>query len=518
MPATPSPRQTQSASALCISNGALLAFLVAWLGLDQLLLWRFLDVAPLWGYVVGMAVVAGLCITAVRVSPSAPGPGVRTVAVCFALSLIVLILGGEGRLLYANIDWQVRLAALRDMAVNPWPFVYASPAESDVLRAPVGMFLLPSLAFKALGNRAGDMALLVQNSILLTVVMALASQLFATRRAKLCALLAFLCFSGMDVIGDLVLNGMVGEHLEDWMGLQYSATITQAFWVPQHALAGWIGALGYMLWRTDRLPLCLYLAVLPLTALWSPLGLMGAMPFALLAGVRTIMAGRLGARDILLPALSSLLVVPSLLYMVAAGDAVGLRLQPLPPTQWLTFQAIETLPYLIPLFLARTALRLGRDTLWIIALWLAFIPIVQIGWSIDFMMRASATALALLAVMVADHLAATPDKRVWLIAVLAIGSLTGAKEIRRALVHPPAPEVRCSVAQAWDQSFSDFPKGTYLAPLRDMPAPVRPESPALVPTTPLPRCWDGDWYRPRNTRPRELRRQDSVKRQADRKG
>jgi hypothetical protein len=302
------------------------------------------------------------------------------------------------------------------------------------------------------------------------------------------------------------------------MGLQYSATITQAFWVPQHALAGWIGALGYMLWRTDRLPLCLYLAVLPLTALWSPLGLMGAMPFALLAGVRTIMAGRLGARDILLPALSSLLVVPSLLYMVAAGDAVGLRLQPLPPTQWLTFQAIETLPYLIPLFLARTALRLGRDTLWIIALWLAFIPIVQIGWSIDFMMRASATALALLAVMVADHLAATPDKRVWLIAVLAIGSLTGAKEIRRALVHPPAPEVRCSVAQAWDQSFSDFPKGTYLAPLRDMPAPVRPESPALVPTTPLPRCWDGDWYRPRNTRPRELRRQDSVKRQADRKG
>ena len=311
----------------------------------------------------------------------------------------------------------------------------------------------------------------------------------------------FLCFSGIDAIGSLLLHGRLGNHLEDWIGIQYSSTVTLAFWVPQHAMAGWIGAIGYLLWRADRLPLAAYLSLLPLTALWSPLGLMGALPFAALAGLRTLTQGKLRAIDIALPALASLLCIPSLLYLGAAASGdVGIRFQPIPIQQWLLFQTIETLPILVPMLLTSAANRFGRDTLWLAFLWLMAIPFVQIGWSIDFMMRASITALAIVPVMLADLLPAMRGQRPWLIAMLAIGSLTGLAEIRRAVTHPPAPQVRCTFFKAWDQMFGTFPKGSYLAPLPDMPAMIRPIAPARASAEEPARCWDGQWFSPGNLR------------------
>lgn len=489
------------ADAGVVPSGWLLAALFGWLGLDQLLLWRFLDVMPAWAYGLGLVMIGALCHFAVRAMPDRSGPKSATVLTCMGISLLLLMLGGEGRFFYANVDWQVRYAAMRDMAVNPWPYVYGIRAVPDLLRAPIGMFLFPALAYKAGGVRAGDVALLVQNALLLGLLLSLASQLFDTRRWRAIALAIFLCFSGIDAIGDVILNGNMGDHVEDWIGLQYSSTITLAFWVPQHALAGWIGAMGYLLWRADRLPLAAYLALLPLTALWSPLGLMGAMPFAALAGFRTLASGSLRVADIGLPALSCLLAIPSLLYLGAAADAdVGVRVQPVPPLQWLLFQLVETLPYLVPLLLGAASARLGRDTLWLAFAWLMLIPLIQIGWSIDFMMRASISALAIIVVMLVDHLRHAPNGRVWLIAMLAMGSLTGLAEVRRALSHPAAPQVRCSVDKAWDQIFSAYPKGSYFAPLPAMPALVRPRDPFHASPREPARCWDGTWFRPSNRR------------------
>jgi hypothetical protein len=144
-------------------------------------------------------------------------------------------------------------------------------------------------------------------------------------------------------------------------------------------------------------------------------------------------------------------------------------------------------------------------------------PLVQVGWSIDFMMRASISALAILAAMVADQLVATDRARLWLGTMLALASLTGLFEVRRALIHPPAPYVRCSVFTAWDQKFAAFPKGSYFTPLDRVPALVRPRAPVRA-TTDAAACWDGPWFSPTNTRRRPSGGQHGVERQADRKG
>ena len=467
-----------------------------------MLLWRFLDIAPWWAYALGLSGFAALCVGIVRIVPATPDSGVsiRILVVGLAVAFMLMLLGGQGRFLYANIDWQVRYAVLRDMGINPWPFVYTARPVPDILRAPIGMFFLPALAFKAWGSRAGDIALLLQNSALLCLLIAIASRLFASTRARLWALGVFLAFSGLDAAGALFVHGGLADHLENWAQIQYSSTLTLAFWVPHHAMTAWTGALLFLLWRTGRIPLGVFLAILPLTLLWSPFGLLGTLPFAALAGIETLIRRRLRASDIALPALASLLCVPGLLYLSAAGDDVGVRLFAPGVLRYVIFQIFETAPYLVPLALVVRTSRFGLPTFLVITACLLLMPFIQIGWSIDFMMRASVPAITILAVMVAD--AVTPGDhgasariRIWLLLALVIGSVTGAHEIYRALKQPPAPEVRCTFWKAWDQSFASFPKGSYLAPLPDMPALVRPHDPTRASAMEPDRCWTGDWYR-----------------------
>lgn len=491
-----------------VPNGWLIALLAAWLGLDQLLLWRFLDL-PSWACIFGAVMVAVLCGAIVRCTPADKGPSPLTLLICCGIALLLLIFGGEGRFLYANIDWQVRFAVLRDLRINPWPFVYETGAAQDLLRAPIGMFLLPAVAGKAGGAVVADLALLGQNAVLMGIVMALGSTLFDTQRGRILALMVFIAFSGMDALGRLLFRGGLSDHIENWSYLQYSSTLTLMFWVPQHALAGWIGAAGFLLWRTGRAPLAPWLALLPLTALWSPLGLMGALPFAALAGISTLARRALRPADIALPALATLLSIPSLLYLAAgaaAGMGMGMEIGGAPLLQWALAILLEILIYALPLFFFARKGHFGLDTLIVATIWLLCVPFVRIGWSTDFMTRASIAALAVLALLVADALLTRPRLRPWLIAPLLVGMVTGWHEIRRAFVHPLAPAVRCNLVRIWDFEALELgfrkpddppsPKGTYLAPLANVPALVRPIAPHPAKADDPVRCWDGHWYHP----------------------
>ena len=76
----------------------------------QACLWVFL-VLPLWWLALGL----GACLAAAFGIARAPWRGAvspGTLAACFAVAGLVLVLGGEGRLFYANTDWMVRNAVL----------------------------------------------------------------------------------------------------------------------------------------------------------------------------------------------------------------------------------------------------------------------------------------------------------------------------------------------------------------------------------------------------------------------
>ena len=167
----------------------------------------------------------------------------------------------------------------------------------------------------------------------------------------------------------------------------------------------------------------------------------------------------------------------------------------------------SVLPYLAAVAKIGLAGQRDRATLVLVAASLLVLPFLQIGESIDLMMRGSIPALAILSMLVADALrtaaregGAERQAWAWILAiVLAIGSVTGLSEVRRAFAYGPSPRPLCSFFGAWDQSFGDYGKSTYLAPLPSMPEPIRPPAPSLMPAHDPQRCWSRPWATPRGS-------------------
>lgn len=477
-----------------VSATALAGGVIGWLGVQQLLLLRFLGFGPITigaGALVGTVLLAGCLHTG---DWTRERVGWRTLAALFALSLLIFALGGEARLFYANTDWQVRGAVLRDLVAQPWPFAYAANGGL-VLRLPLGLYLLPAIVGKALGERAAEWAMLAQNAAVLTALLALARPLFAPGRARAIALVVVLAFSGMDVVGASLAGVPLSGHLEQWAyRAQFSSHVTQAFWAPQHALAGWLGVLLYLLWRTGRAPAAAVLAVVPLTALLSPLALIGLLPFAAHVGVATLRRRELGWRELVPAAVATAPSVPALLYLSAAGETVGGVLARPRLGDYLVFELLEVGVPLYAWWRTRRTARFGGATLAISAATLVLLPFAQVGASVDLVMRASIPALLVLAVASADLLTragAERRLRAVLAAALVIGAVTPVNEVVRALTFPRAPAVRCSY-------LGVVPGGaaTYVAPLDRLPAAIRPSAPARVVPHDPPRCWDGPWPEP----------------------
>lgn len=485
----------------------LAAALLGKMAVDNFLLLGFLQIS--WSVVLLAILLATGCImilTARSVS-SAQSVSLATIAYCLAISILLLVLGGEGRLLYANTDWQVRDAVLADMARNPWPVVYPIGGVAHLLRAPIGMYLLPALVG---GTRqiGLDMALLGCNAFVLTLLLALGSSLFPTVRGKAIALTVFVAFSGLDILG----TGFVRwfgvpaslDHLERWApNLQYSSTITLIFWVPQHAFAGWACAILYLLWDKGRLGIGAFAASIPLVALWSPLAIMGAVPFAILAAIRSIVAGCITRRDIGLAAIGIAVALPALVYLHADAGQLPSGLNRSPPAAYMLEILLEVAVYAVPLAVMRPGSFVGKDTLFLTIGCLLLMPIYRISTGSDFQMRASIMPLAILALTVADLVIrdfsresdARTRRGLAITLALGIGAVTGGFELCRAVTHRAAPTPGCSLIGIWQRQVGlSAPLSTYLARLEALPLLLRPASVREVEIAHDPAsCWDRSW-------------------------
>ncbi len=495
--------QAGSASrVVSVPLGAILGALFSLFALDNVLLLGFLGHDFLLVLALAIIVPAATAFLTARAIPAGPCISLPTLGACLAVAILLLMLGGEGRLLYTTEDWQIRDAVLRDMGTHRWPFDYWLVGQSQMLRAPLGMYLVPAL-LGAGSQVARDWALLAHNGVVLGLLFAAGSALFVDRRSRVVALVVFVMFSGLDAIGN-GLRAFLGaqvdwDHLERWANNhQYSAHITQIFWVPQHAFAGWACALAYLLWRRGLAPVGIFGASIPLVALWSPLAIMGAVPFAIFAGVIVLRNRGWDIRDVLLCALAIIIAVPSLLYLQAGAGAVSSRLVVLPLPIYALILLLEVAPFLVLLRRQRAG-RGDRATLLIVALCLALMPLWAIGASTDFQMRASIMPLAILALAFADWMLALDRRGLKTIAiiVLALGSVTGSAEIFRALRLEPSPAPHCSLRGVWSRQSQVgliVPYSTYYAGWTALPSVLVPHAPVdrVGPVEP-DHCWDKPW-------------------------
>ena len=486
-----------------LTVGTLAATLLGLFAVDNLLLLHFWGLSlPL---TAGLAVLVGAAITRLAESFAAglPRVPVRVFAVALAISLALFALGGEGRFFYANVDWQVRDAVLRDLATNAWPFAYDIDGTAYFLRAPLGAYLVPAM----FGAHA-ETALWLSNALRLALLLTLAWPLFKSSRERFTVLGIFVLLSGWDVVGTAVVSALGGhpswDHLEAWNpGSQFSSNVTLAFWVPQHAIAGWTCALAFLLWRRGLVPVGLFAASIPLVAFWSPLAIMGAIPFAVFAAVDVLRRRAFSRSDVALATVAAAVALPALVYLQIDAAKVGAHLRDTLALPWLLCIALEVLPFAWPLLRDRTSQGIDRSVVLLVVAMLFLMPLLQVGLSADFQMRASIMPLALLAIAFGEwsyRLCVERPVRIAAISYAAVaitlGAVTPLLELRRAVANAPSPPPLCSLAGVWHrQDNMIVPYSTYLAPVSALPSGLR-NVPAVAGRGDPDKCWIREWDLP----------------------
>ncbi|MGP8165062.1 MAG: hypothetical protein ACLQAR_06040 [Steroidobacteraceae bacterium] len=382
-------------------------------------------------------------------------------SVALAVGCAWTVCGGIGHWVFANADWHLRDAVLHDLVAGQWPVGYGVVGGKDsLLRAPLGYYLPAALLGKCSGLLAAHAALAAWTMIGAVLFLLQVLSLTPSRAGVALAVAAVIvCFSGLDVLGylwrapHLAAHWDITRHLEWWAdSYQYSSMTTQLFWVPNHALGGWL-TIG-LLFRGERdTPLDSMLPMIVVAvALWSPLAALGAVPFVLWK-----LAART-ARDPGAGLLHPRVWAPALAVGLAVGAYLTLDAGRI-PKGW-TLGRSGTGPSAIAMdllhqgqfFLLEAGLigiailgvrRRGQVVLALAVL--ALLPLVSFGSANDLCMRASIPSLAVLAIGACLALfrdAPAPGargKKAALGCLLAVGAVTPFQEFARAAVLPAWP-------------------------------------------------------------------------------
>jgi hypothetical protein len=398
-----------------------------------------------------------------------------TVALLFGCTWTLL--GGIGHFVFANSDWHIRDAVLHDLVVSPWPVGYGPfQGRETLLRAPLGYYLPAALVGKLSGLWMAHLALALWTATGATLFLLQVLSLMPARIGAAVAVAAVVVgFSGFDIVGEILSNPRfltywnIAQHLEWWAGsYQYSSMTTQLFWVPNHALAGWL-TIGLLCRDSRRSPRVAPLALLgipsaarrsPLdallpiivvaAALWSPLSALGLVPFILLKVLRGITPGRLltlvhprvwGPALVVGAVIASYLVLDSSRLPVrlnlSDGDASDVALDVLRQLQFFLLEA-GLIGFVV------LALRWSWEVVLALVV-LLILPIVNFGPGNDLVMRASIPSLAVLAIGVCAALtrkttvATDSRKKLVLACMMGVGAVTPVQEVARAIVLPAWP-------------------------------------------------------------------------------
>lgn len=369
----------------------------------------------------------------------------RALILMTAVALIWAALAGIGHFFFANLDWTVRDAVLRDLVATPWPPKY-DPQElaPRILRAPVAFYLPAAAAGGMLGLSAADMLLYLWTALGFSLVLCAAATLFPRPGQRLlCCLLMFL-FGGLDVIGFWMTQGALpqaGEHAEWWASFaQYSSSSTLLFWVPNHALPAWLGLLLVLRhWRTAELARMapMLAAAIPL---WSPFAALGLLPFFIIGLNWRRDSAVLLSPGRSLPCVVLAALVLSYLTMDTQDIGRGWAMDQFTSLRdfWERYGTFCMLEFGIVALLL-IGLRAFDLKVAVAVCMLAALPLYRIGISNDLAMRSSIPALAVLALATIRPLLdsfSRPLSRALLASVLTVGALGSLQEPVRALLTP----------------------------------------------------------------------------------
>ncbi len=367
-------------------------------------------------------------------------PFSKEVILTLALAFGWCLFGGAGHFFYANKDWLARDAVLHDLIVGQWPISYAEiSAVKVILRAPIGYYLPAALLGKFVGVNVAHFLLFLWTVVGVALFIHVATENLHSWKKAL-AYLLLISFSGMDIAGYFFMIDLFSaEHLEWWAhNFQYSSNTTLLFWVPNHALPGWL--IAVLIYRRAHQANLIYIlpTLIMSCLLWSPLTAIGLIPFALyslwhqgrLIDWRRLLANPTWAAVLLAIVLAMYLTLD--ISGIPTGDSIKFDAEFY--RLYLQFIILEFALLLYLLWCLRiTAISV------IAGLTLVLLPLFSFGQANDLVMRASIPALMVLCLFTMDimlNAKRIEAVHIWVIAILFIGAITPTHELIRAIVMP----------------------------------------------------------------------------------
>lgn len=382
------------------------------------------------------------------------------------LSMWVL-LSGIGGYAFQNGDHLTRNTIFSDLINNHWPVYYlpsSNPQISSIsaLVYYIGYWLPAALIGKLFGWHVANAALFTWTllGIFLTGIL-LKNRIKTT---FLATALFLIFFSGMDILGTLTIRAFFPngyptiwpptQAIEWWIAgsFQFSSFTTQLFWVFNQSVPAWLAIALIINSKRSRLIFLIW----ALCFFSAPLPAIGMLPFVLLTIPNqafnpeniSIKLGENNTNTLLSNLLSDLknfmsienilgggiVFLLSVLYFSTNPTSSSINLvikDPLVILFYVIFLVYEVLLLWIIFYNEK------RNNLWWYAVGglLITIPLIRMGTSTDFGMRASIPALFLLMIWSGEALFRRPRFRYRsaLIILLLIGALSPLYEINRSL-------------------------------------------------------------------------------------
>lgn len=208
------------------------------------------------------------------------------IAMACGVALFLVLISGIGGWGWQQQDWDKHNTLFKDLIEKPWPVIYQFQTVQLPLVYYFAYYLPAALMGKMFGWVIANHVLLVESWLGLSLTFLWGCALIKKSWWK--AILIVVCFSGLDVIGYLLmaplapifLGQAINIHIFEWwsMGWLLPAPTHTLFWTPGQGFIGWLSMAlilndifnrghRYSLWH------------LGLTTLWGPFITIGLLPF-----------------------------------------------------------------------------------------------------------------------------------------------------------------------------------------------------------------------------------------------
>lgn len=246
-----------------------------------------------------------------------------------------LYFSGIGSFVYQNSDFWVRNPIYRDLCEYNWPVIYDLSLQPANIQNIIGSskvafsyyytwWLFPALISKLfkLNELGRNIVLYLWSLIGVLLVFYLINRIVKKCRYK--NLFIFICFSGLDIIGNFIVNKQIDmfNHIEWWTNyfLQYSSNTTQLYWVFNQSIPIWI-ITALLLELNDNK----YIGSLcSLSLAYSPWATIGIIPIALYGSFRKRkeIKNVFNTVNIIVPIL--MLLTYGMFYLSSSGSSGGI--------------------------------------------------------------------------------------------------------------------------------------------------------------------------------------------------